>query len=346
MISVAIAFVIFSLFPLIAVSFRSRIIRKKEDSIFDNLRNVGAFELDFVKAMGGEQGIRAKIEKYYDPLGLTGPALLLVLSYALGFLLCKSYLTLALGGGSPTPFTKNFVMAARPFLMTFLGTYVFNLGTTVRRLYVSDLTKNIFWSGLNRLILSASLAVVISTAYKLGAAPAENVNQYFYFVFFAIPFVADVFLDHVVGMAMKAVNIKDLSVRDLSLRWVKGINIWKEFRLEEEGIENIENLATADPIDLAVRTQYPLKTIVDWVDQAMAFDRLGEKASTLRQEGLISGAIDLAWLSPTNNNGDATTAKLIADKLVIHQQFVENLMNGLNEDSNVQNLWKLWQKPV
>ena len=345
MVTVAIAFILLSLFPVIALRFRPSLIRRKEESILDSLRNVGGLELDFVKALGGEQGIRDKIETYFDPVGLTGPALLLAFLYALGFLLCESYLSLALNEGSSAPFGRDFVMAARPFLMTFLGAYIFNVGATIRRMYVSDMTKNVFWGGINRVLLSAGLAVVISTALKLGTDATKPIIQYYYFVFFAIGFLADVFLDWVLDTAMKVVNIKDVPAKDVPLRWVKGINIWKVFRLEEEGIENVENLATADPIDLAVKTQYTLKTLVDWIDQAIALDRLGEKASTLRQEGLISGAIDLAWLSP-KNSGDSTTAKLIADKLVIHQQFVENLMNSFFEDSNVQNLWKLWQKPA
>jgi len=345
MVTVAIAFILLSLFPLFALRFRPNLIRGKEENILDNLRNVGGLELDFVQAMGGEKGIRAKIATTFDPVDLTGPALLLAFLYALGFLLCESYLALALCGGSPAPFSKDFVMAARPFLMTFLGAYIFTVGATIRRIYISDLTKNVFWGGINRVLLSAGLAVVISTAYKLGADPGKPINQYFYFVFFAIGFLADVFLDWVLETAMKVVNIADAPAKDVPLRWVKGINVWKVFRLEEEGIENVDNLATADPIDLAVKTQYSLKMLVDWIDQAIALDRLGSKALTVRQEGLISGAIDLAWLSPKNSK-DSTTAKLLADKLVIHQQFVENLMNSFFEDSNVQNLWKLWQKPA
>jgi hypothetical protein len=47
-----------------------------------------------------------------------------------------------------------------------------------------------------------------------------------------------------------------------------GMNIWYESRLLEEGIEDIQNLATANVVDVMLRTRIPVDRLVDWIDQA------------------------------------------------------------------------------
>jgi hypothetical protein len=54
-----------------------------------------------------------------------------------------------------------------------------------------------------------------------------------------------------------------------------GLTIWHEARLEEEDIENVPNMATADVVDLMLHTQIPAERLLDWVDQAILFKVLG-----------------------------------------------------------------------
>ena len=87
---------------------------------------------------------------------------------------------------------------------------------------------------------------------------------------------------------------------------VKGINMWKEYRLEEEGIENVQNLATADVTELTVRTHYNFRTLVDWIDQAILLTRLtGEQVKALASQATAVSAIEFAAASP-NATGNTT----------------------------------------
>ena len=60
-----------------------------------------------------------------------------------------------------------------------------------------------------------------------------------------------------------------------SLSALEGISLYDRTRLMEEGVENIENLAHHDLIDLIVHTRIPVPRLVDWVDQAILYLHLG-----------------------------------------------------------------------
>ena len=59
-----------------------------------------------------------------------------------------------------------------------------------------------------------------------------------------------------------------------------GLTVWHEARLEEEDIENVPNMATADLVELLLNTRFPPNRVVDWVDQALFYTQLGPEQST------------------------------------------------------------------
>jgi len=61
----------------------------------------------------------------------------------------------------------------------------------------------------------------------------------------------------------------------LPLDGLDGINVYHRARLQDEGIDNVENLAHADLVDLVLQTRFPLPTLVDWVDQAILYLHAG-----------------------------------------------------------------------
>jgi hypothetical protein len=56
--------------------------------------------------------------------------------------------------------------------------------------------------------------------------------------------------------------------------------VWHETRLEEEDIENVQNMATADIVDLLVDTRIPAGRVIDWIDQAILLTQLGPDEAT------------------------------------------------------------------
>lgn len=282
-----------------------------------------------------ESDIDELAKQFFGKLTLSVPALLLTLFYLALFALCNTYLSLKFNNGvSPWFFPEKFVTFSRPILYSFVGVYLFTLGTIVRRIYLADLNEQVFWGAINRLWLSLGLSLVV---LKTSLVSDSEVT------FFAIGFLANIFLEWVLSLAMKSLNVGKPKSEDLPLQMVKGINIWKEYRLEEEGIENVQNLATADVTELTVRTHYNFRTLLDWIDQAILLARLNsDQVKTLASQATAVSAIEFAAASPKATNSDVV-ATALANKLSVEPSLMGAMMNALYEDAYVQDLWYLWQ---
>jgi hypothetical protein len=331
---------------LVAVLFRGPMVERKRKVLREELANLRAFAPDSSDPRHPEN-IELQIERYYSLKSLLPPAVLLTLLYVPGFLLCYTLLNGRYGRHTWYPFYPELVAAAVPVLFTFVGAYVFNVSTTVRRLYLYDLTENVFWGDFNRLLFSCGIAIVFATFTPTDLSKLLTVSAVSSFnplaVFFVIPFLANGFLQKLLESGLRSSRFShSRRTGDLPLQTVRGIDLWKEYRFEEEGIETVQNLATADVLQLAIRTHYNLRTLIDWIDQSVLLSHLGDKVDTLVDSGLSCSAIDLAWQSP-ENTGNAEMAKLVADKIQMEPLFISATMNSLFEDAYVHHLWTLWQ---
>ena len=52
---------------------------------------------------------------------------------------------------------------------------------------------------------------------------------------------------------------------------LEGLNIWYEARLLEEGIEDMQNLVSANMVEVLLHTRVPVGRLVDWHDQALLY---------------------------------------------------------------------------
>jgi len=196
-------------------------------------------------------------------------------------------------GNSKWFFPQN-VSFTLPLTMVFIGAYLFNLGMIIRRLYVYDLNDNLFWGAINRLLLSVGIGIALDLALT---AHDGNLHATL-IVFFAIPFMLNKVLVGVLRAATSQLGVMlNISAAILSasgLQEVSGINIWKEYRLEEEGID------------------YNVRTLIDWIDQAIVICRFGDKTDKMRAEGVNISAVELAQEAPENNRPNSTFVPKLA----------------------------------
>ena len=94
----------------------------------------------------------------------------------------------------------------------------------------------------------------------------------FFFGFY--PKRAFMAIERIVLRVMK--NIPGNDYRALPLSMLAGMSYAHELRLEREGFDNIENLSSADAVDLAVRTCFSYGQLQQWINQAWLAAHLRE----------------------------------------------------------------------
>lgn len=172
------------------------------------------------------------------------------------------------------------VVPLETFRFAFIGAYFYVLQMLVRRYFQNDLKTNAYVSGTARIVVVLLLVWVMEVLWGAKLEQAERS---------AIAFVVGVFPD--VGWQLLVGGLKTPiqklvpSLRSqYPLSDLDGLNLWYESRLLEEGIEDLQNLATANLVDVILNTRVPVERLVDWVDQALLFLHLDKQGHPSREE--------------------------------------------------------------
>jgi hypothetical protein len=99
---------------------------------------------------------------------------------------------------------------------------------------------------------------------------------------------------------------------DYPLNQLDGLNIWYESRLVEEGIEDMQNLATANMVDVILHTRVPVGRLVDWIDQAILYMHLDRAERGFGERRLVRKARNLelkAAAAARTAGGDAEASE-------------------------------------
>jgi hypothetical protein len=197
-------------------------------------------------------------------------------------------------GSSFTP--SDFHLAGLPTIpretisFAFLGSYFYILQMLVRRFFQNDLKATAFLSATMRIIIVTLLVWTIDPL--LQGQTSQAWRSALAFVIGVFPSVGWQALTQVLVKKPLQLGVKSLQ-SDYPLSDLDGLNIWYESRLLEEGIEDMQNLATADLVDVMLNTRLPVERLVDWVDQALLYLHVAkEDRPTLRRYG-IRAATDL-----------------------------------------------------
>jgi hypothetical protein len=166
---------------------------------------------------------------------------------------------------------------ATPATFAFLGAYFFSMQMLFRRYVRADLRGSAYVAVVLRVLLAVIGAWVVSTVGKQAGWTEQSQLLTLSFVIGVFPMVT---WQVIRGAASKVFKLALPSLESrLPLERLDGLTVWHETRLEEEDIENVQNMATADIVDLLVNTRIPATRIVDWVDQAILLTQLGPDAA-------------------------------------------------------------------
>lgn len=164
----------------------------------------------------------------------------------------------------------------------FLGGYVFVLQFLVRRYFQNDLKASAYYAVTERIIVVAIVVAILNVASPLSNNAAIPTA----FAVGMFPVVGLRAINSLVSRGLKS-NIPSLQSA-YPLSDLDGMTIWYETRLLEEGIEDMQNLTTANIVDLMLNTRIPVGRIVDWLDQAYLYIHLapveGPRRASKRKE--------------------------------------------------------------
>ena len=160
----------------------------------------------------------------------------------------------------------------------FLGAYSFVLQMLVRRFFQSDLRPAAYANALLRLIV---VLILVSALYQILPQGHLRAAAVIAFAIGFFPLAGMQAIQRFVATALR-VAVPSLSP-PYPLNQIDGMSVWYEARLLEEGIEDMQSLATANFVDVILHTRVPVGRLVDWVDQAHLYLHLDRLEGTWRE---------------------------------------------------------------
>jgi hypothetical protein len=162
---------------------------------------------------------------------------------------------------------------ATPVTFAFLGAYFFSMQMLFRRYVRGDLRGSAYVAVVLRVVLAV---VGIWVVQGIGDEAGWTTQSQLLTLAFVIGVFPVVVWQVLSGAASKAFHLVLPALKSrMPLNELDGLTVWHESRLEEEDIENVQNMATAEIVDLLVNTRIPVPRIIDWIDQAILLTQLG-----------------------------------------------------------------------
>jgi hypothetical protein len=251
------------------------------------------------------------------------------------------------------------LLVQRPVQLGFIGAYFFVVNMIVRRYFQDDLRADAYLNAVTRLVSVVLIVVVLSLIW-----PASWSAELLGGVAFLVGIFPQTGISLIRLIVAKGLRVERL-LKSLHIEYplsdLDGLNVWYESRLLEEGIEDMQNLATASLVDLLLRTRIPVGRLVDWIDQAHLYLRVTDEGhrKTLRTYGVrnatdLQAAFGKAQFGPDENAASLTDgrqnqsqAEVASLQPLLHAEpgypaVIEALLKTLQGEPNLQHVrcWK------
>jgi hypothetical protein len=237
---------------------------------------------------------------------------------------------------------KIFINLKEPVYFAALGAYLWGFYEFLQRY------RNQNWSAVAQHMIWLKIPISMLVCYFIFDKSAGEVASIVAFAIGAFP------IEYLKKFVMNAAAPK-LGTMNKNLisspKWetINGITEQVVEKFEEQEVENVHQLASADPFRLHFNTNIEFITILDYIDQAILLAYMDEKDVELLKKNGITGAIDLAILYLFRKNEIDAVAKLLkfdgpdnSKPELRERKIFENIMKNIYEDSRVDLIYQLW----
>ena len=262
------------------------------------------------------------------------------------FLIFFGFIAAFAFGGSESEFKDNIFLSG-PFFgvenravvsqsfgvlaWAFAGGFLYASYNIIRRLVAYDLSPNVYYSAGTRILLASAVALVLS--FLIGSETSDNNVISFKASLAAVAFLAGIFpqriLNYLVRRYQEFMSGESVTDKSLGLYNIEGISIYHKERLEEIGIDNAQNLATASLTKLIAETPYDARQLLDWIGQAKLVCYVKDDIHRLRAIGIRS-VFDLL-----KGQKDRVVLRELADSVGLETPILEVVHGQVRDDRGI-----------
>lgn len=250
-------------------------------------------------------GLRAPSQNFAaDIIYAHNTAVMLSFAFAGAYLWCVLYLIRRVNNYDLTPY--SFLLCGMRILLALA------IALTVRHTIFTNATLQVATSGeiAGETTFATYLAILV--AFLLGFYPAAGM---------------DYLIKRGQEFTIKRPHPDAAGLRNmLPLDMIDGLSDYVRFRLEELEYEDVQNLATANPVLLYVETPYNILEIIDWIAQAQLITAVGPKKAQELRKMNVRTIFDLARI------GDANHFRRCVLSILIEPQSFQDKLAEMSDD--------------
>jgi hypothetical protein len=239
-------------------------------------------------------------------------------------------LTAGYSNSDPGKITALRFQSMLVLTLAFVGAFIWSAREIIRRLVSGDLTPSVYYSAGMRVIFASLLSLMI--LFLNSAMPfAEYTSALVPVVAFLtgmLPDQAMIYLRSRIPMFSAVTQ----SAAELPLEMIEGVNAFHKVRLGEVGIDNAQNLAEANLVELLLKTPFTATQLIDWIAQAKLYLMVKDDIGKLRGIG-IRTILDFMSVAK-----DPERLRAIAQEAQVSELALGLIQTGVAQDASVTRL--------